>query len=343
MVFLLFVAVAGVSAWGFVQILSLQPPVLEPNINTRRAARVYLETTNFAPISAYKLEQGVYSAAGASKVIVMLPDLGTGAWSFAPWMQSLRAFERHAVSYRHMLGAAAASNATLADYEQDARDAIGRIRQGRKIVLLGQGIGAYFALKIAAENPAWLEGLILVAPYTPRPWNGVQLSVAQFIAQQIYNGVYSSPQASLDFWRKNFGNGIITPSLSKKFLEQYALQRQPFEFREALIQSLFDPMPQLDDWYKKLEKAKFPVLHIIARFDTSNPIDGQRRLRIDLTASLGKRYSIAILNSGKYVSLDWRWQRASQVLTEFLSRSRLAQSVIENEVALDPLTTVTDK
>ena len=337
-----FVAAAGL-AWGFVQVLSLQPPVQEPNINTRRAARVYREAITFVPMSAYPLKDGVYSASGAKRVLMMLPDLGTGAWSFAPWMQELRAFERHAVAYRNSIGAAPASNAALEDYEQDARVAIEKTRRGRKIVLLGQGIGAYFALKIAAERPAWLEGLILVAPYTPRPWNGVQLGVAQFLGQQIYNSVYSSPAASTEFWRKNFGNGFVQGGLKNTFLEQYALKRQPFEFREALMQSLFDPMPQLPAWYAALEKAKFPVLHMIARFDTTNPIGGQRILREDLTKSLGSSYTVAILNSGKYISMDWRWKEAASIISDFLEDLKLKQNFIENEIALDPLTTIADK
>jgi pimeloyl-ACP methyl ester carboxylesterase len=342
-VFGIFFAIAAGLAWGFVQILSLQPPVQEPNINTRRAARVYRDSTVFAPITTYKLENSVFSASGASRVLVMLPDLGTGAWSFMPWMQELRGFERHAVAYRNMLGGKPVSNATLADYEADARDSIEKTRRGRKIVLLGQGIGAFFALKIAAERPAWLEGLILVAPYTPRPWSGVQLGVAQFVGQQIYNGVYASPEASTEFWRKNFGNGFIQTGQRDKFLEQYALKRQPFEFRDALMQSLFDPFKDLQTWYNNLEKADFPVLHMIARFDTTNAIGGQRILREDLAKRLGSRYSVAILNSGKYISLDWRWREAASVLNDFLTDFKLKQNFIENEVFLDPLTDKADK
>jgi pimeloyl-ACP methyl ester carboxylesterase len=335
-----FVAAAAM-AWGFVQVLSLQPPVTEPNINTRRAARVFEEETVFAPISSHKLKNGVYSAPGTQRVLVMLPDLGTGAWSFAPWMQSLT-LERHAVSYRNMVGAAPAQTAKLEDYEQDARAVIEQIRNGRNIVLLGQGIGAYFALKIAAENPAWLEGLILVAPYAPRPWNGVQLGVSQFIGTQIYNGVYASSQSAEEFWKVNFGNGIIAPKLKNQWLPE-ALKRQPFEFRAAWEQSLFDPMPDLDKWYNNLEKGKFPVLHMIARFDTSNPIGGQRLLRERLAQSLAGRYHVAILNSGKYVSLDWRWEEAAQIIQTFSSQQKLEKNVIENEVALDPLTDPPDR
>ena len=167
--------------------------------------------------------------------------------------------------------------------------------------------------------------------------------MAQFVGQQIYNGVYANPQASLDFWRKNFGNGFVQMGLRDQFLEQYALKRQPFEFREALMQSLFDPFGQLNTWYNNLESAQFPVLHIIARFDTTNAIGGQRMLREDLTKRLGSRYSVAIVNSGKYVSLDWRWREAAGVLTDFLTDLKLKQNFIENEVFLDPLTDKADK
>lgn len=323
------------------QVLSLQPPVTEANINTRRAARVFEEKTVFAPMNTYKLTNGVYSAEGKNRVLVMLPDLGTGAWSFASFMQTLP-FERHAVAYRNMEGARSAQSATLADYEQDARAAILQARKGRKIILLGQGIGAYFALKIAAENPDWLDGLILLAPYLPRPWNGVQVGVAKFFAEQIYNGIYATKESSADFWQTNFGNGIIAPKLKTLWLPE-AQKRVPFEFKSVWLESLFDPMPDLDKWYSNLEKGKFPVLHMIARFDTSNPLGGQRLLRERLTQSLAGRYHVAILNSGKYISLDWRWAEAGRVIEAFSSNLELEKNFIENEVALDPLTDPPDK
>ncbi|MFN3267008.1 MAG: alpha/beta hydrolase [Deinococcales bacterium] len=340
-VFGLFFALAAVVMWGFVQVLSLQPPVTEANINTRRAARAYKETTSFIPMSNYKLENGVYSAAGKNRVLVMLPDLGTGAWSFAPLMQTLP-FERYAVAYRNMIGAKSVTTASLDEYEQDARAAILQASKGRKIVLLGQGIGAYFALRIAAENPDWLEALILIAPYLPRPWNGVQVGVAKFFGEQIYNGVYASSQSATQFWETNFGNGIIAPQLKTLWLPE-AIKRQPFEFKSVWLESLFDPMPNIDKWYNDLEKGRFPVLHIIARFDTSNPMGGQRLLRERLTQSLAERYHVAILNSGKYVSLDWRWTVAVKVIEEFSNNLKLEKNVIENEVALDPLTEPPDK
>jgi pimeloyl-ACP methyl ester carboxylesterase len=258
-------------------------------------------------------------------------------------MSALAGVERHAVSYRGMLGAPTATQATIEDYQTDAISAIESVRQNRKIVLLGQGIGALFAVRIARDHPDWIDRLILVAPYAPRQWSDAQTQVARFMGSQIYNGVYDSADNTANFWRDNFGNGIVQAGLEQKYFEKYAKLRQPFEFRNVLEDALFSPFKDLQGAYIALEKGLFPVLHIVARYDTSNPIGAQRRLREDLAKQLGSRYSLALLNSGKYVSLDWKWQKAGSLIDEFIQRGRLLGNIIENEEALDPLTEPVDK
>jgi pimeloyl-ACP methyl ester carboxylesterase len=353
---LVFLGVGVLVGGGFVliQVISLQPPVQEANFNERRKHRAYKETAAIAEISSYTKgsagQAGIYSAPArdaaqrASRaVLVMLPDLGTGAWSFEPWMSALTNLERHAVSYRGMLGASAATQATIDGYRTDAISAIQSVRQNRKIVLLGQGLGALFAVQIARDHPDWIDRLILVAPYVPRQWSDAQTQVARFMGSQVYNGVYDSADNTANFWRDNFGNGIVQIDLEQKYFEKYAKLRQPFEFRNVLEDALFDPFKDLQGAYTALERAAFPVLHIAARYDTSNPIGAQRRLRENLARQLGSRYWLALLNSGKYVSLDWKWQKAASLIDEFIARGRLLGNIIENEEALDPLTEPPDK
>jgi pimeloyl-ACP methyl ester carboxylesterase len=350
---LVLLGVGVLAAGGFVliQVVSLQPPVQEANFNERRKHRAYKETAVHEEISSYTQgtagQAGIYSApaenAARDAVLVMLPDLGTGAWSFEPWMSALPDFERHAVSYRGMLGAPAATQATLEEYQADAISAIESVRQNRKIVLLGQGIGALFAVRIAQDHPDWIDRLILVAPYVPRQWSSTQAQVARLVGSQIYGGVYADADSTANFWRDNFGNGIVQQDLENKYFEKYAKARQPFEFRNVLEDALFSPFNDLQATYTALEKGKFPVLHIVARYDTSNPIGAQRRLREDLARQLGPRYWLALLNSGKYVSLDWKWQKASSIIGEFIQTGKLFANVIENEEALDPLTEQPDK
>jgi pimeloyl-ACP methyl ester carboxylesterase len=350
---LVLLGVSLLAGGGFVliQVISLQPPVQEANFNERRKHRRYKETAVIADLSSFTKgiagQAGIYSApangAARAPVIVMLPDIGTGAWSFEPWMSAFKDFERHAVSYRGMLGAAAATQATLEDYQNDALEAIESVRQNRKIVLIGQGIGALFAVRIAEAHPDWIDRLVLIAPYVPRQWSDTQASVGRFIGSQIYNNVYANADNTANFWRENFGNGIVQQDLEKKYFEKYAKTRQPFELRNVLEDALFAQFKDLQNSYTALERASFPVLHIVARYDVSNPIGAQRRLREDLAKQLGSRYSLALLNSGKYVSLDWKWQKAASLIEDFTRQGRLVTPVIENEDALDPLTEIPDK
>ena len=106
---------------------------------------------------------------------------------------------------------------------------------------------------------------------------------------------------------------------------------------------IFTKLEWLGKAFDGLETAKFNVLHVIARYDTINPLGAQRILRKQLEASLEQRYKVVILNSGKYVSLDWRWEQAWSSIAEFVRDGQLKTNFIENEAVLDPVTADPDK
>jgi hypothetical protein len=95
------------------------------------------------------------------------------------------------------------------------------------------------------------------------------------------------------------------------------------------------------DWlqpaYDQLEKAKFPVLQIAARYDVINPLNAQLEMRRGFEQQLDRRYNFALFLSGRLVSIDWKWREAVTVLETFLKDGKLEKSVIQNEEALDPL------
>ena len=238
-----------------------------------------------------------------------------------------------------------AATATLEEYIVDASAAVERVAKltGEKPVLLGQGMGALIAMRLAQRSPEALSGLVLTAPYAPRDWSDAQLWMAGTIGNWAYSAAYSGGQNAKDFWAANFPSGFLQSKLAVEMLNNYALARDPFEYKGVIQDVNFSKLEWLSAAFTGLETAKFNVLHMIARYDTINPLGAQRILRKQLEASLGQRYKVVILNSAKYVSLDWRWQQAAKSIAEFVKIGQLKTNFIENETVLDPVTADPDK
>lgn len=338
------------AAYVLVQLTILQPPVFEANVIERRKARAYQESVRIAPISSYaKLEAGqaaVYRAGTQGRVIVLLPDSGTGAWAYEPYLTVLSKFYRvYAVSLRGMLGAKPASSATLADYVTDARDALETARRDarleathQKVVLVGQGLGSLLALKLAQEMPQELDGLALIAPYVPREWSDQQAWLARTVGEAVYRGLWGDASGARNFWRDYFPSGFIQRDLARRYLETYADQRVPFEYRDVIREVTLGPLKWLQGAYTSLEHQTFPVVQIAARYDVVNPLVAQERLREALGQSLDARYCFAALNSGRFISMDWKWQSSAALLDDFAKDLKLDTQLIERETPLDPAT-----
>jgi pimeloyl-ACP methyl ester carboxylesterase len=350
--------VAGVF-YVFFQLIILQPPVVEPNFNERKRSERFVDDSKIAPISSYPVlkagKAALYHAAGAGRTLVMLPDSGTGAWMFEKVMGAMKeSFNLYSVSYRGMTGAETVQapsgsdfgSVSTDDYLQDATDALSAARKDSgqpKIMLVGSGLGAMLALKLANRHPDWLEGLVLIAPFVPRERNEHQAWLARTVGDFIYRDIYTKKDAAQAFWNDNFANGFAQKSEGKKYLELYAKNKVPFEFKSVLQDVYFNKLAFLEDDWTKLENSKLPMLQIAARYDVTNPIGAQRLLRTRLEQSMAGRYSYAVLNSGKYVTLDWHWKDAVGVLASFLPTLKLEKAFIQNEEALDPLVDPPDK
>ncbi len=355
---LLAAVVAGVF-YVFFQLIILQPPVVEPNFNERKRSERIPQTEQIPSISSYPSfkagQAAVYHAAGAGRTLVLLPDSGTGAWLFEKVMAAMKeSFNLYSVSYRGMTGAASVpsvagsdfGSVTTSDYLQDATDALIAARKNtgnKKVVLVGSGLGALLALKLANQHPTWLEGLVLIAPFAPRERNEHQAWLARSVGDFIYRDIYLRKTANQDFWKLNFANGFAQKSEAKKYLEKYAQNKLPFEFKPVMQDVFFNKLGYLETDFTKLENAKLPLLQLAARYDVTNPIGAQRLLRTRLEQSMAGRYSYAVLNSGKYVTLDWHWKDAVGVLASFLPTLKLEKAFIQNEEALDPLVDPPDK
>lgn len=341
------VALALVGGYlALLQLVTLQPPISEANVIERRRARAYRETVNITPITERTtLEAGqaaMYKAGSTGRVVVLLPDSGTGAWSFEPYLTVLSTTQRlYAVSYRGMMGARAAQDASFNDYVQDARDAILKARADAgtaRVVLLGEGLGALIAMKLSQTDPNMLEGIVLLAPFVPREWSDVQRWLASVTGTAFYQGIWNDPERERGFWQDYFPAAFVQKNLAEQYLTRYADQKIPYEYPSVTKEVTLGAIPWLQGAFDGLEKLNLPVLHIAARYDVANPASAQQRLKLDLEARLHGRYFFSALNSGRMISLDWKWKESAALISDFVDDLRLDRALIEREEPLDPAT-----
>jgi pimeloyl-ACP methyl ester carboxylesterase len=353
----LFILIGVLFATAFVgfsyvtfQLSILQPPVIEPNFVEKKRSQRFRETQTFAPIDSYpKLEAGqavLYESSlvkpgNGPRAVLLLPDSGTGAWVFEKWLPELAKTNRvYAASLRGMFGAKpAASTTTFNDYLTDARAALKAVQKdsgSSQVALVGEGMGALLALKLANEHPEELESLTLVAPYGPRDWSDQQLFLANFIGERAYSGVFAGGEPAQTFWLENFPSWVVQRDTPRSYLERYAAQKVPFEYEQVIREITLGRLDWLQPAYDQLEKAKFPVLHIAARYDVINPLNAQLEMRRGFEQQLDRHYNFALFLSGRLVSIDWKWREAVTVLETFLKDGKLEKAVIQNEEALDP-------
>lgn len=324
------------------QLTILQPPVVAPNINLRRLARAYVVGPPAPRIETYRSFQAgaarVYAAGTTGRPMVLLPDSGTGAWAYENYLAALNGDRRvYAVSLRGMVGARPAGNATLDDYLRDARDAVVAARRdaGGPVVLGGQGLGALLALRLAADDPSGMTGVVLISPYAVRERTDHQTWLAQTFGALVYDRVFASEQSLRDFALENFPSGLVQRDLQQRHLPR-ATAKLPFEYRPVIREVTLGDLRWLPEAYDRLARSGLPVLHIAANYDVTNPQAAQYRVRELLEPGLGKTYFFSILNSGRLVSLDWRWRASAALIDDFLTDLRLDAPIVEQEVPLDP-------
>ena len=340
---LVLLAGAGV-VYVLFQMTILQPPVVGPNINLRRLARAHVEGAPPPAAETYRSiaagEARVFVAGDAGRPLVLLPDSGTGAWSFENYLAELGLRHRvYAVSLRGMNGASPAASATLDDYLRDARAAVAAARQdaGEPVVLGGQGLGALLAVRLAASDPEGLAGVVLLSPFVPRERSAHQTWLAQTFGDLVYDRVFATEASVRAFALENFPSGLVQTGLQQRHLPR-ATAKIPFEYRPVIREVTLGSLAWLGGAYDRLAQSGLPILHVAAHYDVTNPEESQFRLRELLKPGLGETYFFSILNSGKLISLDWRWRASARLIDDFAQDLRLDAPVVEQEEPLDPAT-----
>jgi pimeloyl-ACP methyl ester carboxylesterase len=110
---------------------------------------------------------GSAGAPPAGPPVIFFHGVGGAAWSWAPQVQGLsQDFDCWVWEARGHGAAARVQDAGLADYAQDARQALDAVWAARAtpVLLVAHSMGAMLALALACEQPLRVRGLFLVDP-----------------------------------------------------------------------------------------------------------------------------------------------------------------------------------
>lgn len=266
------------------------------------------------------------STHAAGMPVLFLHGVGGAAWSWAPQVQGLCGrFDCRVWEGRGHGASAPVHDAGLADYAQDAREALDAVWAARQepVLLVAHSMGAMLALALACEQPARVRGLFLVDPV---------------YAESGSRPAVLTPLLTLACWaispivRSYQHDGWLSRAISRHFfrwafldasaMEQaWALQRRvvPLEYPRMLYESIagvqgfsFQPFADLVTAPTViLEARQQPRAHsrfaaVVARF----------------RARAGVRCEHEVLDGGHYLQLDRPLQVTERLLAFAVSLPR---------------------
>jgi 3-oxoadipate enol-lactonase len=248
--------------------------------------------------------------------VLFLHGVGGAAWSWAPQVQELAGhFECLVWEGRGHGAAAKVSDAGLADYAQDTREALETVwaARGKPVLLVAHSMGAMLALALACEHPQRVRGLFLVDPVyadsgsRPAPLRPLLTGLCWLISPVVRSyqrDGWLSQTLSRRFFRRAF--------LDADAMEQaWALQRTvvPLEYPRMLYESItgvegfaFRPFADLVTAptfileAQQRPRARSRFAGVVARFRARPPVrcehevlDGGHYLQLDRPAQVTGR------------------------------------------------------
>lgn len=178
-----------------------------------------------------------------------------------------------------------------------------RLPQTEPYVLLGESFSGPLAIRLAAEHPPRLRGLILVGSFVRKPVRWIPAWIGPFVPSFLFRG--------LPMWMafRLLALGHSMPELRRLFRDALAGVRPPVlagRLREVLRVDVAD----------EFQAVNVPVLAIAGRFDRTVPahnLELLRRLRPDL--------QVEMIDSDHRI-LQLEPQRSAAVIERFVSSIR---------------------
>jgi pimeloyl-ACP methyl ester carboxylesterase len=250
--------------------------------------------------------------------VLFLHGVGGAAWSWAPQVQALRGqFECLVWEARGHGASAKVHDAGLADYAEDAREALEAVWAARQtpVLLVAHSMGAMLALALACEQPRRVRGLFLVDPV---------------VADSGTRPAALKPLLALLCWlvspvvRSYQRDGWLSRAISRRFFrwafldagamaQAWELQRKavPLEYPRMLYESIAGVAGFSFRPFADLVTAPTFILEARQRPQARSRFDGVvARFR----ARAGVRCEHEVLEGGHYLQLDRPRQVSGRLL-----------------------------
>jgi pimeloyl-ACP methyl ester carboxylesterase len=254
----------------------------------------------------------------AGDPLLFLHGVGGAAWSWAPQVQALRGqFDCLVWEGRGHGAAARVHDAGLADYAQDAREALDAVWAAHQapVLLVAHSMGAMLALALACEQPQRVRGLFLADPvYADSGSRPAMLKPLLALLCWMVSPVVRSYQRDGALSRAISRHAFRWAFLDASAMERaWALQRTvvPLEYPRMLYESIagvegFDFRPFAD-----LVTAPTCILEACQRPRAASRFG---RVVARFRARPGVRCDHELLDAGHYLQLDRPDQVSARLL-----------------------------
>ena len=251
--------------------------------------------------------------------VLFLHGVGGGAWSWEPQIAALAGDD--VVSYaweaRGHGCAARVSDAGLADYHADAREALDRIvADCGPAFVVGHSMGGLLAMALAADRPYAVRGLALVDPvYAPDGGThagGALAVVAKALMRPLARDVERDGFAARALSRSVFAASFVDRQCMERAWRRQRTQ-VPVEYPKMMYEAFDGP----SGFSNRAFAREFAMPTLLCEPRASAPrfpalLGDLRRL--------GKRFTHLTLEGGHYLQLDRSAADVSRGLREFVTR-----------------------
>jgi len=229
--------------------------------------------------------------------LLFLHGLGGGAWSWKPQRTAFStAYRTYVLETRGHGDAARVEDASIADYFQDARDALAAVldESRRPAFVVGHSLGGYLALRLACSVAGGVRGLFLLEPAYRLGGNG-PFAFAAPILGRVSGALIAARLRT--FFAQTFENRERMEAAWENQVRQV-----PFEY-PGVYRDAFAGVKGMEggDFAKEIHDPTFlmegsRVPHRLRR--------GIRRLAATLREHLGEAFQHESVSGGHYLQLD---------------------------------------
>ena len=258
------------------------------------------------------------ASGGGRPALLFLHGVAGGAWSWAPQVAGLA--DRFRLNVWEARGhglAARVSDAGLADYFADAREALDRVVElDGPAFVVGHSMGGLLAMAIAAERPYGVRGLALVDPvYAPdggRHAGGLLATTARVLIRPLVRDLERNGPAT-----RALGRFVFSQAFEDRACMERAWTHQRAQVPVESPRMMYEAFEGTTGFSNRAFARELAMPTLLLEPRANAPRFPE--LLADLER-LGKRFTHVAIDGGHYLQLDRSAAHVTRALREFVVR-----------------------